>query len=346
MQESWVTGMSDNIQTCVVFSNKKIEKINAYIGQEIKSSFYLAAYYAPKIHLANGGYEELFWCAVTNAYGLFKDCMPRQWSQRKEGTVIREGFLDIFRECLLLREEEIKEIASCVKRIEALRSVYCHNTNPTVSGNALMRIKTAYAFFGEIIPDEDFEEENYFAVPSFSNHAWQLCLEAICGEVERSIDLIYVAFQKLTGVMISTSQQDFVSRWERLLTEWIAIGKFEFGVIKDELAYRQLPIRHREKSPVSDGKVNSEIKRMINSMVYQTKARAASGGAVDGMLKDMLDCMEKQRKYKGTYNGLLVKEADLRQAVKECEYRQIIRGIDEPAWPYLVIRQLYNTYCP
>jgi hypothetical protein len=286
--------MIDSIMYCIVFSNKKIDEINIYIGENICSSLYLAAYYSPKKHLVLDSNEGLFWSAVTNSYGLLRDSMPSL-----------KRLLEIFEYYDLLQDDVAQDMLDRCAAIYALRSVYCHNTNPEIFGNARENLRKVYDFFSDTLEIDlrDYADNDFFTIPNFSQYQWKCCFNEICDIVETFIDMIFGAVKKISG----TEKVEIVAKWEKLIASWLATGrKYMFDTIKSELAGRFVFIS-RGVSP-SSNHVHEEINKLVGAVVLK-----------EG-LKDEADCLT-------------------------AAYARIISSMSFSAYPYDVIKELYDTYC-
>ena len=283
-----------------MLSNRRINEINAHIGKTIRPALYLAAYYAPKSYPADGNNESMFWCAATNAYGLFRDCMPKFYSSEK-----KLSLLGIFKGYNVLTEEIEDKIKNCIDLINALRSVYCHNANPTVSSDAKKKIRKVYSFFKECIPDfsfEDIEDEDFFILPNFSSEQWECCYESISKDVECCLDSLCGI---IDTIACDSKKSEITAKWENLLAEWIINGNFTFTAIKSKLAGQEKFVRRGKNPP--NGTIESEIKQLKNEV-------AKSEG-----MEDKTECM-----------------------IIACS--RIINSMKAPALPYDVIAKLYDMY--
>ena len=246
--------MDDSTKTSVVLSNKKIDKINADICKNINPRLYLAAHYAPKEHPESDAYEGIFWCAVTNAYCLFMDCMPPLY--RKNNC---DGLLDIFCQSNLLSYPMRQEISDCYNTVNDLRSVYCHNLNPRIYGDSKEKIERVYAFFETIGDKNTYDTEDLFSIPNFSTEQWKYCFESFSSIVDKCIDSLYYVILESARI---NKTSEILPKWENLLASWLASGKYEYTTVRDELIAKTINLPHSKKPIINGPKVKAAIKQI------------------------------------------------------------------------------------
>ena len=293
---------------CAALSKRRIEDINAHIKGTISPSLYLAAYYAPKQYPLSGSNDGLFWCAVTNTYGLFRDCMPRLYGNDN-------SLIDVFVRNGILADEVAEEIRSIVILVDALRSVYAHNANPTVASNAKAKIRITFGYFKETVPDYDFDDtddEDVFIIPSFSANEWFCCFESICNCIGNCLDSLDAI---IPAIGHDSRKTEITNDWVGIMAEWVN-SKFLFSAVKNKLAGQDRFIRN------GMGPSNAFVKNEVDEL----KKRIIEQEGVD-LNKERNETEER-------YTSRCLRMASSR----------VIHSMKTPALPYDVISMLYDTY--
>ncbi|MCL1875067.1 MAG: hypothetical protein FWF87_02260 [Synergistaceae bacterium] len=238
--------MSDNYIDGVAFTTRKIEEINIYMASHLSPRLFFAAYYAPKAHQCSND-EGLFWCAVTNIYGLFFDCMPNI-----------KKLLNMLNNKGSLNDQKMDYVEEYVKKINALRYVYCHNVNADVFSKNRKILTDVHDFFKM---DQD---EFFFSIPQLQSNKWGSYIRNICSGVDECVNYIYAALQCAVASDNMTKSL-IITNYEQILADWLNRDKFLFDVMRDELIMSQNKLHLGRQREITNKIVNYELKRLKES---------------------------------------------------------------------------------
>ena len=192
----------------VAFNTDPISKINELINKNIDPRLFLAAYYAPK-HLSDSAPEYVFWCAVTNVYGLFRDCA--NFIDRGD----HYSLLQVMSRDGLISEADRTQIARHISLICDLRSIFCHNISDQFSADnhqfqkliSFLQNDLGLAPAPKDLPYRiDLEEKD-----------WETALSYICAETDSCLSLLE---KGIVQIRTKPNRADIIDNWLTGIALW------------------------------------------------------------------------------------------------------------------------------
>lgn len=111
-------------QNSTCFSNSAVTNLNC-LAFQLNQSLFFFAYYEPKSYSSGESYFSLFRTAVTNLYGLFKDCGPHvYYLLRGHNSILLHDWSRIQR-----------DFDSLQSIVNSFRSILCHNCSRELTLN-------------------------------------------------------------------------------------------------------------------------------------------------------------------------------------------------------------------